>query len=156
MLFRRWRPVPRLRPPADGRRSAPYRADRGYKSGGVVRGEVVSVLRAGRPERKDRGHAERLGWGSVAAEIVEQSGARIAIDQVRAAGSAISSFAPPSGRLLAEMVPPCWVTIPAATVNPNPVPRESRRVVTKASKISGSTSAGMPWPLSSTVMVTQR
>ena len=67
-------------------------------------------------------------------------------------GSHTSRHAPPSRRFAAVISPPCCVTIPCATVKPSPVPRASRRVVTKASKISGSTSAGMPGPLSSTAM----
>src|SRR5271166_4459096 len=71
------------------------------------------------------------------------------------AGRVTSRQAPPPSRFDAEIVPSCWCTMPSATVNPRPVPRASRRVDTNASKISGKTSAGMPGPLSSTVMEIQ-
>src|SRR3984885_14938033 len=67
------------------------------------------------------------------------------------AGNVTSRQAPPSRRFDAAMVPPCWCTMPSATVRPSPVPLASNRVDTKASKMSGSTSAAMPGPLSSTV-----
>src|SRR6185312_374063 len=67
-----------------------------------------------------------------------------------ALGNTTSSDAPPSGRLLAEIVPPCCVIIPSATVKPSPVTFASRRVETNASNKFGSTCCGMPGPLSCT------
>src|SRR5579875_942835 len=72
-----------------------------------------------------------------------------------AAGRTTSSKAPPSGRFEAVMVPPCWVTMPSATVRPNPVPWASKRVLTKASNRLGRTWEGIPGPLSTTVQQTQ-
>src|SRR5262249_53584432 len=72
------------------------------------------------------------------------------------AGSRTSNRAPPSLRFDAVIDPSCCLTIPSETVNPRPVPFASNRVVTKASKISGSTSGGIPGPSSSTRTTTQR
>src|SRR5579864_3100200 len=73
----------------------------------------------------------------------------------RFVGSVTSRHAPPSGRFNAVIAPPCWFTMPSATVKPKPVPLASRRLDTNASKMSGSTSAGMPGPSSSTVTEVQ-
>src|SRR5579884_1556281 len=63
-------------------------------------------------------------------------------------GSCIVNSAPAPGADCAAMVPPCCSTILRATASPRPVRCSSSLVVKNGSKICGSTSEGMPGPLS--------
>ena len=71
-----------------------------------------------------------------------------------AAGSSMVNTVWP-GRLSTLRRPPCCWMIPYDTLKPRPVPSPTFFVVKNGSKIRGTTSRGMPGPLSATVITTQ-